>query len=521
MFCAVALYVSLVWGAGHSERHEFRRSGLLGGDAGAGLPGAMAGGGGGGGHRGSVAHLAGMDEVQKELGFSAEQQTAVNAIVRRHLAFEKNRKETAKRQLEQWRRGGHPRGEYPYAVMKRDIVQARQQARQQIMGLLSPAQAKRMEQLRFQDAGTEAWLEPDTVRALDLSREQQRRLAEIQNQASRDLAATGGMPVKGGVRVLTDSGLPVSPGEIIRRSEGQMLEEVLTAEQRARLKELQGAPFAKTPGYRLAMTVSETESGSGGGRSGGPGSAGGNARPQLEGGTVPRRPAAGGGGGSWNYYPLGGRGSMPRLASLAAVRKELGLSAEQQEALKGIIERLRESETRIRWGTGMAQLETPGPQKAAKWAEADEQLARVREQARPQIVGLLTPPQVKRLEQISLQDAGAEALSQPDVIQALGISPEQQRRLTEMQRKAKEEVTEWAWKDRANAPPGDSASQSLGEIVRRLDRRTVEQVLTAGQQTKLKELQGAPFAFPAGYRPPMNINRVSGDSGGGTGGGVR
>ena len=93
--------------------------------------------------------------------------------------------------------------------------------------------------------------------------------------------------------------------------------------------------------------------------------------------------------------------------------------------------------------------------------------------------------------------------------------------MTEMQRKAKEEVTEWAWKDRANAPPGDSASQSLGEIVRRLDRRTVEQVLTAGQQTKLKELQGAPFAFPAGYRPPMNINRVSGDSGGGTGGGVR
>ena len=51
------------------------------------------------------------------------------------------------------------------------------------------------------------------------------------------------------------------------------------------------------------------------------------------------------------------------------------------------------------------------------------------------------------------------------------------------------------------------------------ERRMLEEVLMAGQQARLKELQGAPFAFPPSDRPTMSIGRISGQSGGDRSGG--
>jgi hypothetical protein len=45
---------------------------------------------------------------------------------------------------------------------------------------------------------------------------------------------------------------------------------------------------------------------------------------------------------------------------------------------------------------------------------------------------VLTPSPVKRLEQISLQELGAEALFRPDVAKALNLSQGQQQKLTQI-----------------------------------------------------------------------------------------
>ena len=75
---------------------------------------------------------------------------------------------------------------------------------------------------------------------------------------------------------------------------------------------------------------------------------------------------------------------------LTHVRNGLGLSAKQQDGIKAIVERLRESENKIVRATQQAQLQTPGPQIASKWAEADRQLARAREPARLQYFAAIT-----------------------------------------------------------------------------------------------------------------------------------
>jgi len=169
--------------------------------------------------------------------------------------------------------------------------------------------------------------------------------------------------------------------------------------------------------------------------------------------------------------------------------------------------------------TYQTQIHTRPSDLGSLFAEADKGLSRERQQARQQVVRLLTPAQAKRLEQISLQDSGATALFRPDVLQTLGISREQQRRLAEIRDKAKEEVAALHGLTRnvsSDQPLSVASPQSVWDTMQGWERRMMEEVLTAEQQTKLKELQGAPFAFPANYRPPMPSVGVSGGSGGGS-----
>ena len=230
-------------------------------------------------------------------------------------------------------------------------------------------------------------------------------------------------------------------------------------------------------------------------------------------GTQGGRTAASGGGGGGVYAGLGGRGSVLRLAALAEVRKELGLSTGQKDAVKAIVERVRAFEDRMRSEIRQMPIQSRGPAMASKFAEAEQEVARAREE----ISILLTASQARRLEQISLQDSGATALFRPDVIQTLGLSPEQQQRLAEIQDQAGEEVAAMhgvTMHGSGNRPRTNAAPQSLREIMQGAERRMVEEVLMAWQQARLRELQGTPFAFPANYLPPMGMVGVGAGAGG-------
>jgi hypothetical protein len=451
------------------------------------------------GGRGSVPRLVTVREVGKELGLNAEQQEAVKTIVGRLRGVERRimtETDQANRQLPA------PERERRWAETDGAIARERQQARQQIVGLLTPAQAKRLEQISLQDAGADALFELEVIRTLGLSHEQQQRLAEIREEAEEEVVARMlGVPVKGTANPPPGGASPQSLKEVIRRSDRRMLEEVLTASQRAKLKELQGAPFAFPATYQRPMALA---GGGSGARPGGPVSGHETLRlryhygGELGDGTITGEGFSGGFGGGFGggaRIPLGGLGSVPRLVALPEVQKELGLSAEQKDAIKSINGPLRAFEKEKwssvdRWRRGQHKRREAPPH-----AEAEKAIARARQQARQKILGLLTPAQAKRLEQIRLQDYHERVFFQPDVVQALGISRGQQTRLAEIYDKArKEEIA--AVRERMAAPPKsvtDHPPPDIREIMHNAEQRMREEVLTAEQQAKLDELKGAPY----------------------------
>ena len=491
ILCIAALCVSPLWAGDNEQRQS--SDGTGGRKAGTWVRGHRDISLGG---RGSVPRLVTLREIGKELGLSAEQKNAVKTIVERLQGIESSIMSDSDKAVRHLRGAevGSKRAE-----AEKELSREREQARQQIMGLLTPAQAKRLEQISLQDAGAEALFQPDVIRALGLSRDQQQKLAEIRDEAEEEVAARMlGVTREGTVTPPASGAAPQSLREIIRRSDRQMLEIVLSAEQQARLKELQGAPFAFPPTYQRPMGLA---SGGSGARSGGPVSFRETLRLQyggeLEDGTTAMGAGGGvGGGGGGRRIALGGRGSVPRLAALPKVQKELGLSAEQKDTIKTIDGRLRAFEENQwssvdRWRKGHHSW-APPPN-----AEADKAIFRARQQARQQIVGLLTPAQAKRLEQIRLQDYRENVFFQPDVIQALGLSREQQKRLAEIRSQARKD--EIAAAQAAMHGPARKATghppPATREIRPKAERRMREEVLTADQQARLKELQGAPFEF--------------------------
>jgi RNA polymerase sigma factor (sigma-70 family) len=212
----------------------------------------------------------------------------------------------------------------------------------------------------------------------------------------------------------------------------------------------------------------------------------------------------GGGGG------FGGGSSFAscKLAPLThpAVRRELKLSTIQLKKLK----KLRADQQK-----GMRRLfsslrpdtffkEPDALQK--KWAE----LAREAEQA---VAKILTAKQQKRLEEISLQQRGGFALTDPKVAEALKLTREQQQQIQTIQAGLAKEVQQLGLKQmkrfmELGKNPFDvgkafdkmrknqKAFQKLAKEVEKLSQAASEKllgVLTKEQKTKWKELTGKPF----------------------------
>jgi len=97
---------------------------------------------------------------------------------------------------------------------------------------LTPDQITRLKQIQLQASGVDVWLEPESVKELDLSPEQQAKLTELRNDYSRRQAALDGDFQQRFARMR----------ELTTERDGKAVE-LLTAAQRAKLDELKGAPF--------------------------------------------------------------------------------------------------------------------------------------------------------------------------------------------------------------------------------------------------------------------------------------
>jgi hypothetical protein len=175
----------------------------------------------------------------------------------------------------------------------------------------------------------------------------------------------------------------------------------------------------------------------------------------------------------------GGRGpggNSLGLLTQKSVQEELKMSDEQVKKATEQVEKQRES------FAGLRDL------------SREERQAKMQETAKANqavLADILKEDQLKRFKQISLQQRGGQALADPEIAQALGLSTEQKDRIQAIQDASQNEMRELF---QAGAAGGDRQEmQKKAEALRASVNEKSTSVLTAEQQTKWKEMNGEPF----------------------------
>ncbi len=168
-------------------------------------------------------------------------------------------------------------------------------------------------------------------------------------------------------------------------------------------------------------------------------------------------------------------GGIAYLLNQKSVQDELKLSDEQIKKAKELSDKQRES---FRGQRG----QRPDEETRKKMAEA-------RQASEKAVAEILKPDQLKRVKQISLQQQGARALSNPEVADALKLSDEQKGKIKSIQEEAR---TARGQRGQRGQRPDEEALKKLAEA-RKATNEKLMNVLTSEQKTKLNELSGEPF----------------------------
>ena len=181
-------------------------------------------------------------------------------------------------------------------------------------------------------------------------------------------------------------------------------------------------------------------------------------------------------GGRGGGFGGGRGGNSLSLLTQKSVQDELKMSEEQIKKATEQADKQREAFAGLR---DLSQEE-----RQAKMQEAAKANQAV-------LAEILKEDQLKRFKQISLQQRGAQALADPEVAQSLGLSTEQKDRIGAIQEASQGELREIF---QAGAGGGDRAElQKKAEALRASVNEKAAAVLTPEQQTKWKEMNGAPF----------------------------
>lgn len=209
---------------------------------------------------------------------------------------------------------------------------------------------------------------------------------------------------------------------------------------------------------------------------------------------APAAPAARPAGSLVNYQPGGGRGSVVRLVALPEVQEDLALSEPQKDAVAQVIFRLKSFEAEFAELLKQPPVAPPGSGVERQWVAAKQgQANQALTQARQELVRALQAPQGQRLEQLALQELGAEALFRPDVGRQLNLNPAQRQGLMRVREADAASVRA------ASAPPAAPAVRPVG---------TAGGV--AGRTSTNRAPSGAGAGSPAAVRPPVQAPVTSG-----------
>jgi len=194
--------------------------------------------------------------------------------------------------------------------------------------------------------------------------------------------------------------------------------------------------------------------------------------------------------GRGGFGMFGGGGGGPMLLGNAGVQQELKATDAQKEKLEALAQEL-----------GQKQREEFGKLQDLSQDERREKMAElsrsINVEMRRSLNDVLKADQLKRFEQIQLQQAGMAAFATPRVETELKLTADQKsqiRQLEEEQRQAMGEAFRGGQSDRA------AAMQKLTQL-RKQGMEKVQALLTEDQKKSWKDLTGEPFEVRFERRP--------------------
>ncbi len=210
------------------------------------------------------------------------------------------------------------------------------------------------------------------------------------------------------------------------------------------------------------------------------------------------RGGAGGGGfggrGGAGGSMFGGRGGGDMTMSLLrieAVRTELEISPDQEEALTKMQEQGRPERPNADFRNMSEEERTEFFTKMRK--QAEERNTKMKEQ----LEEVLFPEQLERLQEINIQLQGIAALRNADVAKELKITDAQKKELEEVQAGMMEKMRE-GMRELFTSGGGREGMREKIEKMRADMEGDVLAVLTSDQKKKFEEMKGEKFEMPEG-----------------------
>jgi Spy/CpxP family protein refolding chaperone len=193
-------------------------------------------------------------------------------------------------------------------------------------------------------------------------------------------------------------------------------------------------------------------------------------------------------------FGFGGGQGLVTLAGNEAVQRELGLGESEIGKLRELREQYQAAmrEEISSSGVDFQNLQNLSGEERQKMREKMTAATRkVNDTYEPKLKEILTADQYKRLKEISIQAAGAGALSDPAVAKELGLTEEQTKKIAAIRE-------EYAEKQRGlfGQGGGQDAFARIREL-REEEAKKVTEVLTPQQQEKFTALKGKPFDVAA------------------------
>jgi Spy/CpxP family protein refolding chaperone len=186
----------------------------------------------------------------------------------------------------------------------------------------------------------------------------------------------------------------------------------------------------------------------------------------------------------------GGFGGFGGLLRNESVQKELKINEEQagkvKEALTQVQEKHRDSFAKLR--------DVPREERGQKMQEITRA---VNEDTLKAVGEILNADQVKRLKQIELQQAGAQAYARAEIQKALKITDEQKEKIKLINDDAAKQMRELF-------QPGQQGGFEKMAALRKETATKIEGVLTDDQKKEFKGMTGEPFKIERPRRPANN-----------------